>query len=314
MPSSAAAPAQRPGSASRDAASAQPATPFLVCSSSPISPGAALPEEWLAEVFERARGGRCPRSRYVLASLSTNNAFPLPCRSWACETCQVAKARAARELLRRGMRTAYERGEELRFLTLTDGSRRGTMNVKELSAAWDKLAKLLRAGGPAPPRPARGSGAAAQERWRKRCIARRPLLDEYALVLEVGPRGGRLHAHALLTGRYIHQPSLSKWAKRSGFGSVVDIRAVNAGSSNEVAAYAGKLAAYGMKAAEEVAKMRSRANRRLRPLRTSRGWYPGGLRRVEADLGMRRDDSDDAGPWVLIRHDGDGTITSAKRL
>jgi hypothetical protein len=61
--------------------------------------------------------------------------------------------------------------------------------------------------------------------------------------------------------------------------------------------------------------MRSRAARRLRPLRTSRGWYPGGLRQVEADLGIRGSGpSDDLGPWVLIRHDGAGVITSAKPL
>jgi hypothetical protein len=213
------------------------------------------------------------------------------------------------------MRAAFERGEELRFLTLTDGTRGGTMTIKQLSDAWDDLAKLLRAGGPAPRRPSRGSGQDAQRRWRASCKARRSYLSEYALVLEVGPRGGRLHAHVILSGRYIHQPKLAAWARRCGFGGVVDIRAINASSAEEVAAYAAKLARYTIKAAEQVAKMRSLANRRLRPLRTSRGWYPGGLRKVEADLGIRGSGvGDDAGPWVLIRHDGTGVITSAKLI
>jgi hypothetical protein len=213
------------------------------------------------------------------------------------------------------MRAAFERGDEVRFVTLTDGTRDGTMTVKQLSGAWDDLAKLLRAGGPAPARPPRGSGANAQRRWRAACRARRSYLAEYALVLEVGPRGGRLHAHAMLTGSYIHQPKLAAWARRCGFGAVVDIRSVNAGSADEVSAYASKLASYSSKAGQEVAGLRSRAARRLRPLRTSRGWYPGGLRRVEAELGIRGSGpSDDAGPWVLIRHDGHGAIASVKHL
>jgi hypothetical protein len=40
---------------------------------------------------------------------------------------------------------------------------------------------------------------------------------------------------------------------------------VNAGSANEVAAYASKLAGYSSKASKEVSEMRSRASRRLRP-------------------------------------------------
>jgi hypothetical protein len=212
------------------------------------------------------------------------------------------------------MRAAAERGEHVTFLTLTDGSRRGTMTIDELSEAWDDLAKLLRAGGPAPRRPPRGSGADAQRRWRERSKARRSYLNEYALVLEVGPRGGRLHAHVVLTGRYIHQPKLAQWARRCGFGSVVDIRAVDVASAPEVSAYSTKLAGYSAKAGAEVAEMKNRGGRQRRPLRTSRGWYPGGLRQVEFDLGIRSDGRRDDGPWVLIGHDGAGVITSAKPL
>lgn len=210
------------------------------------------------------------------------------------------------------MRGAFERGEVVRFLTLTDGSREGTMSVRELSAAWDDLAKLLRAGGPAPPRPARGSGAEAQARWRASCRARSSFLSEYALVPEVGPRGGRLHAHVVLTGRFIPQRRLSMWAKHCGFGAVADIRQVSATEVGKVARY---LANYAAKAGKDVALLRGRTVKRLRPLRTSRGWYPGGLRRVEADLGLRKSGARrDGGPWVLIRHNAAGRVTASKTL
>lgn len=263
----------------------------------------------------RAGDSRCERSRYVLASLSTGAAFNVSCRSWTCEHCRVAKGRAARELVRRGMRAAIERGDELRFLTVTDGSARGTMTVAQLSAAWDNLAELLRVGGPAPPRPPKGSGEEAQARWRARCRARRPYLSEYALVLEVGRRGGRLHAHVILTGRYVPQRKLSAWAKRCGFGSVVDIRAIDQGRAAEVAGYATKLADYATKAAGELPAGKVRGRKRLRVLRTSRGWYDGGLRRVETELGYRSEKgSRDPGPWLLIRHNGGGRVVAKRTL
>lgn len=196
-------------------------------------------------------------------------------------------------------------------MTLTDGSRGGTMSVKQLSAAWDDLAKLLRAGGPAPTRPPLGSGARAQSRWRAACRARRSFLSDYALVLEIGPRGGRLHAHVVLTGRFIPQRRLSAWARRCGFGAVVDIRLVNAADAAKVAHY---MANYAAKAGKDVALLKGRAARRVRPLRTSRAWYPGGLRQVEADLGIRKANPRDLGPWVLIKHDGAGHVTTARPL
>lgn len=226
------------------------------------------------------------------------------------------KWRAARVLIERGIVVAFQRGERVRFLTLTDGTPHGTMTVQQLSEAWDDLARLLRRGGPAPSRPSRGSGRAAQEQWRKQCKARRSFLSDYVVVLEVGTRGQRRwHAHVVYTGRYIPQRRLSAWARQCGFGRVVDVREVAAGNAEEIAAYAAKLAWYGAKAAEAVAKMKGRTVKRLRPIRPSRGWYPGGMRQVEADLGLRRRaKSDDPGPWVLIRHDGTGHIISTKQL
>jgi hypothetical protein len=118
-----------------------------------------------------------------------------------------------------------------------------------------------------------------------------------------------------MTGRFIPQRLLSAWARRSGFGKVAYIQDVQLGDAAEVAAYAAKLAGYGSKAGQEVAKLKKRTRLRLRPLRTSRGWYPGGLRKVEEDLGMRSSsDGTDPGPWVLIRHDGQGAPISYKEL
>ena len=104
-------------------------------------------------------------------------------------------------------------------------------------------------------------------------------------------------------------------SRRCGFGKVAYIQDVQLSDAAEVAAYAAKLAGYGSKAGQEVAKLKKRTRLRLRPLRTSRGWYPGGLRKVEEDLGMRSSsDGTDPGPWVLIRHDGQGAPISYKVL
>ena len=93
------------------------------------------------------------------------------------------------------------------------------------------------------------------------------------------------------------------------------MREIAAGNADQLAAYAAKLAWYGAKAAVGIAEMKGRTAERLRPIRPSRGWYPGGIRQVEADLGIRRrGKSDDPGPWVLIRHDGAGQVVSAKQL
>jgi hypothetical protein len=288
-------------------------SPSLVLSS-PNSPGTTGPSlSWLRHIVATTGKGRCEKSERIIVSLSSERAFPIACRSCLCPSCQRSKWAAARALVSRGILAARERGEHVRFVTLTS---RGAPAIKQFSACWDDLAKLLRAGGPAPARPPRGSGGEKQAQWRRRCKARRSFLREYALVLEVGPRGShQLHAHVLMTGRFIPQRQLSAWAKRCGFGKVAYIQDVQLGDAAEVAAYASKLAGYGSKAGQEVAKLKKRAGLRLRPLRTSRGWCPGGLRKVEEDLGIRNSSKrTDAGPWVLIRHDSHGRLLSYKQL
>lgn len=312
MPSSIAPAPRKPRATAPLASAAQP-SPSLVLSSpnSPGSPGVSL--SWLQQIVAATGKGRCAKSERIIVSLSTDRAFPLACRSWLCPSCQRFKWAAARALVARGILAAHKRGEHVRFVTLTS---RGSPSIKQFSACWDDLAKLLRAGGPARKRPPRGSGGKQQARWRRRCKARVSYLREYALVLEVGPGGShQLHAHVLMTGRFIPQRLLSAWARRSGFGRVAYIQDVQLGDAAEVAAYAAKLAGYGSKAGQEVAKLKKRTRLRLRPLRTSRGWSPGGLRKVEEDLGMRSSSKGtDPGPWALIRHDRHGNAVSYREL
>ncbi len=264
----------------------------------------------------KATPSRCPNSKHIVVSLSTSSAFPLVCRTWLCEHCSKKKWLAVRVLFERGILAAVARGERVRFLTLTDGTKEGTMTVRDLSKAWDELAKLLRSGGPAPPRPPKGSGTKAQSNWRRQCKARKPLLSEYAMVLEVGPEGeGRLHAHVIFTGGYVRQSRLAAWAKQCGFGKVAHIREIPSGDAEAAAAYAVKLAWYGAKQGAAVAKLRLMSRARLRPVRKSHGWYPGGLRRVEEELGVRKaEGSKDPGPWVLITHDRAGQVIRFKQL
>jgi hypothetical protein len=127
--------------------------------------------------------------------------------------------------------------------------------VAQVSAAWDKLAKLLKRGGPAPDRPRAGAGADAQAAWREKCRKRRSYLSEYAMVLEVGGRGNKqLHAHVLITGRFIYQADFSQWARQCGFGRIADVREVERGDAKEVGGYAAKqLAGYASKTGQALA-------------------------------------------------------------
>jgi hypothetical protein len=211
------------------------------------------------------------------------------------------------------MRAAWERGERVRFLTLTDGSRRGDMTLEKLGAAWDDLAKLLRAGGPAPERPPRledrEESRRAQLRWRQACKKRQPLLREYASVVEFGSLGDeRIHLHVVATGEFVKQTVLSRWAKQCGFGPVAYIRQVAKGSDEALAGYAAKMAGYVSKSGQDIAaKHYERGAFRIRPVRTSRNWYSGGIRRAEVETGLRKEGKGrDRGPWVVLEQTPDG--------
>ena len=138
---------------------------------------------------------------------------------------------------------------------------------------------------------------------------------------------GSPHAHLLTTGDYIPQRELSRIAFggprcSTRLGEVVDIRVVrDTGPRSVVSDYllkqqtAGELARYVSKAATEQARA-ARALEgvtRQRPIRLSRGWYPGGL--GEAVRVVRQRWSDNAEPvtatdWAIVRKDPEsGHIT-----
>jgi hypothetical protein len=210
------------------------------------------------------------------------------------------------------VRLAWERGERVRFITLTFGRGYRDLTMEDLRASWDDLAKLLRAGGPAPKQPPRGSGPAAQDAWRKACRRRRSRLGEYAAVVEQGTHGGRrLHLHVLATGEFIKQATLAKWARRCGFGQIAHITEVKRGSELALASYASKMAGYVSKTGQVSDEFLSRGAERVRPVRTSQNWYPGGLRRAEIEAGLRkpvRDQSGGPSPWIVLKRTAMGNV------
>lgn len=275
---------------------------------------------WCASVVASARRSWCSSSRRYLASVTTGRAFTLPCHAWNCPGCNRRKWFACRELFRIGVESAWARDERVRFVTLTDPH--GQMSVEELSAAWDDLAQLLRRGGPAPRRPekpAKLETEAEKKEWQKRyaswlrkCKAREPLLSEYAAVVEFGDAHDRIHLHVLMTGDFVPQKQLAYWAKRCGFGRINFICEVEVGAAEKVGGYAGKMASYAAKASKRVELMKERGALRVRPVRSSKGWVPGGLRGIEEQLGIRPKKrsagkpSRDGGPWAIIELNSKG--------
>jgi len=173
---------------------------------------------------------------------------------------------------------AQNRGERLRFMTLTEDPKR-PLDVAGLSKCWNKLRTELK---------------------------QKNLLKQYAAAFEVTKKG-RPHLHVLFAGEFIHQRKLASWAERVGFGRVTDIRAVGfdlAGDDQRSAAYIAKeMAGYVSKS--KGASAGKLVAQRRRPLRTSQGWYPGGMKRAEAELldEICSDDEMDKGPfWFVLGH------------
>jgi hypothetical protein len=107
-------------------------------------------------------------------SLSTDRAAEIACGRWDCSWCQWRKRAAVMLILRVGLEVAWARGERVRFLTLTDGSR-GEMTVADFYVAWNRLRVRL----------ARDRKGGA-------------FVKEYAAVVEVQKRGA-LHLHVLMS-------------------------------------------------------------------------------------------------------------------
>jgi hypothetical protein len=135
-------------------------------------------------------------------------------------------------------------------------------------------------------------------------------LREYFAVVET-TRAGALHLHVLATGAFLAQHTLSKDAAAAGFGRIADIRAVKGTEDGTDGAHLVKtLAGYATKA--NAARLAARGARRLRPVRTSRGWFPGGMAEAERRVGRAMADEmglpQDPGPWVFVFKAVDGSL------
>jgi hypothetical protein len=193
----------------------------------------------------------------------------------------------ARFAIEQGTADAFARGERVRFLTLTTVE--GT-TVCDLAAAFNRLRTYLKQTGE---------------------------LREYFAVIErtAGEAAAPplLHLHLLATGRYIRQERLSRLWEQAAGARVVDVRAVRGSGPRSAGGYLVKqLARYAMKAQiEQLAAATS--TRRVRPVRTSRGWYPGGMKAAARALAAERTAGaplrpDDPGPWLFVVRRPNGSL------
>jgi len=183
--------------------------------------------------------------------------------------CGFLKRKASEELFTEGIRTAWAKGEMVRFMTLTAPSE--GMTMRQVYEAWNRVRAALKYSGD---------------------------LDQYAGVIEFQKRG-EPHLHLLVTGQKIDQKRLSKLAvgrsdtKSGRFGEIADIRKVRGVGPDSAAGYMTKALAREMsgyvaklKEADELRRRRlieEKAKRvQVRPVRLSRGWYPGGFAAAEA--------------------------------
>lgn len=240
--------------------------------------------------IRRAKQTLCPNAftPFHSYSLATNTAYAVPCGAWSCSYCGWRKQQVARYLALAGMVSAHNEGDRLRFMTLTEDPKR-PLDIPALSACWNRMRTILH---------------------------REGVLREYCLVVEATKKG-RPHIHAVTTGAYIKQSRLCELAERAGFGQVTDIRAVlmnpeHDQSDKRTAGYISKeLSAYVSKQKRGDALAKLVAKRR-RPMRTSRGWYPGGMKRCERELVEALRDPDevaDGGPFLFVVGDPSGTLS-----
>lgn len=266
------------------------------------------------EAASNARALRCPRSKQVSYAIDqeTRRAFAVPCGSWACSWCGWRKRAAAAYMVQQGINLAAERGERIRFMTLTESPAYPFETAADVSKAWNRFRTRLRKSGD---------------------------LREYAAAVEL-TQAGRPHLHIVATGEYIPQARLSEYAAGAGFGPVADIRAIKltgADDDKRTAGYIAKeLAQYVSKSGK--ARAADPSEGRARPIRTSRRWYPGGLRKAEQILtdhyrpddvktgaeywhlfardlsaGIRLQGRDDLGGFIL-RQSGPGEAASIARI
>ena len=257
----------------------------------------------IESLIAAAPNTRCQNNRGLfVASVIAGVAFELTCDRWDCPapSCGGLKKLAARELFFQGTEAAWDRGDRVRFMTLTAPAEGMTLDA--VKVGWTRVAEALR---------------------------RRGVLDQYAAVVELQDRG-EPHLHVLFTGDYIAQPELSRIARggsrASGrFGEVCDIRDARSTGERSLVAYmsktpgrskgtAAELAHYAAKAgAADRGRLYRSGGSRRRPIRTSQLWYPGGLKAaaeaVKAEWSVNLDlqpvTAEDWGVWRVRQDTGE---------
>lgn len=217
------------------------------------------------------RSGSAPSFAF---SETSGRAYGIACKSWSCPACSRLRRQVVAFMVERGIERRLRLGEKVRFLTLTEDPEAPFTDAKELQASWNRFK------------------AAINRKGRR--------IGEYVAVTEMTKRG-RPHVHCLFEGEFIAQAELVRRAEAAGFGRIVDIREVkDGGSAENSASYVSKeLAGYVSKGAGW-AKQQKR-----RPVRVSRGWYPGGQEQAKADLLAELEDREEKDPgkfWHVYGH------------
>lgn len=225
------------------------------------------PVSCLGKAKVAAEGSRRPCGGYWMYHTVTGEIRPARCNSHLCPNCSPLHQMTARHAIESGLvrRFLDHKGDApVVFLTLTDTAR-GSLTYRGLRGQWDKTRKRL------------------QRTWGA---------GDYALVAELQARGA-LHPHVCLEvapevardlrdrstrasyRRRMHE--LRPMAVDLGWGSMVDAVTIDAVEDRErIARYAAKsVAGYATKESKELLKRKGA--KKVRPLRLSRGWYPGGL-------------------------------------
>ncbi len=177
----------------------------------------------------------------MLQNRQTRRYLGVFCGSYQCEKCAPIKRRQLIRRVSMGLEAGYphQGGLRPRFLTLTCDDR-------EPAVAWAQL-------------------TARFQRLRERVQRRYGVKVEYAAFVEVTKRG-MPHLHVVFRGPYVDQRVWSRLASGSGFGPVVDIRAVRGG---EIGGYVTKtLGGYVTKA------VGARYPAGVRRVRFSHQWSP----------------------------------------
>lgn len=276
------APEKPPLTAGRGASQGGPKAPASAVS---CLGKAKVGAEGVRQGRRRACGGYWMRHR------ETGLLVPARCNSYLCPDCSPLHQMTARLALEQGLvrRFLDLKTETVVFLTFTDTAE-GAMDLPALRRRWDNTRRRL------------------QRMWGA---------TDYALVVERQARGA-LHPHVCIqvdphvAAELLDRRSRSSYRRRMhelrpaaeslGWGQMVDAVTVSGGDFPQVSRYAAKsLSGYATKEAK--AYFKSVGAKRIRPVRLSRGWFPGGLTRArDAVLARERmSDSRLQGTWERVR-------------